>query len=42
MTFYGVKRQRDELDVKVQRFKEVTGEYDKYGESLAGLSLDDM
>jgi Holliday junction resolvase-like predicted endonuclease len=47
VTFYEVKRQRKELDMKVlkdkvQRFKEVTGEYDKYNLSVAGLCMEDM
>jgi Holliday junction resolvase-like predicted endonuclease len=47
VTFYEVKRQRDELDMKVlvekvQRFKEVTGEYGKYETGIAGLCMEDM
>ena len=47
VTFYEVKRQRKELDMKVlkdkvQRFKEVTGEYDNYNVSLTGLCMEDM
>ena len=47
VTFYEVKRQRDELDMKVledkvQRFKEVTGEYRKYETDTAGLCMEDM
>ena len=47
VTFYEVKRQRDELDMKVleekmQRFKEVTGEYGKYETDIAGLCMEDM
>lgn len=47
VTFYEVKRQRSEIDLKlleekVQRFKEVTGEFNKYKSDMAGLSMDDM
>ncbi|MBR6030551.1 MAG: ATP-binding protein [Bacteroidaceae bacterium] len=47
VTFYEVKRQRSEIDLsalekKVQRFKEVTGEFKRYEVSLAGLSMEDM
>ena len=47
MTFYEVKRQHDELDMKVleekvQRFKEVTGEYGKYKTGITGLCMEDM
>ncbi|MBR0540259.1 MAG: hypothetical protein IJK36_08585 [Bacteroidales bacterium] len=47
VTFYEVKRQRSEIDLKVlkektQRFKEVTGEFNKYVSYLAGLSMEDM
>lgn len=47
VTFYEVKRQRKELDMKVlkdkvQRFKEVTGQYDNYNVSLTGLCMEDM
>lgn len=47
VTFYEVKRQRDELDMKVleekmQRFKEVTGEYGRYETDIAGLCMEDM
>lgn len=47
VTFYEVKRQRNEVDLralekKVQRFKEVTGEYNSYVVNLDGLSIDDM
>ncbi len=47
VTFYEVKRQRSEIDLKilvekVQRFKEVTGEFNKYALDLAGLSMEDM
>ena len=47
VTFYEVKRQRDEMDMrvleeKVQRFKEVTGEYGKYETGTAGLCMEDM
>ena len=47
VTFYEVKRQRDELDMKVleekvQRFKEATGEYGKYETGIAGLCMEDM
>ena len=47
VTFYEVKRQRSEIDLKVlkekvQRFKEVTGEFNKYVSDLAGLSMEDM
>lgn len=47
VTFYEVKRQRSELDMKmlnekVQRFMEVTGEYGKYEVSQAGLCMDDI
>jgi len=47
VTFYEVKRQRNELDMKVledkmQRFKEVTGEYSKYNILLDGLCMEDM
>ena len=47
VTFYEVKRQRKELDMKVlkdkvQRFKEVTGEYDNYHVTLTGLCMEDM
>ena len=47
VTFYEVKRQRSELDMKVldekvQRFKEVTGEYGKYEIALAGLCMEEM
>lgn len=47
VTFYEVKRQRSELDLsvleeKVQRFKEVTGEYGKYDVERTGLCMEDM
>lgn len=47
VTFYEVKRQRDELDmklleVKVQRFMESTGMYGKYEVSVEGLCMEDM
>ena len=47
VTFYEVKRQRSEIDLnvleeKVQRFKEVTGEFNKYVSDLAGLSIEDL
>lgn len=47
VTFYEVKRQRSEiglklLEEKVQRFKEVTGEFNKYVSNLAGVSMEDM
>lgn len=47
VTFYEVKRQRSELNMKVleekvQRFKEVTGEYGKYETGTAGLCIEDM
>lgn len=47
VTFYEVKRQRSEIDLKVleekvQRFKEVTGEFNKYVPTLAGLSMEDL
>ena len=47
VTFYEVKRQRSELDMKlleekVQRFKEATGEYGKYETDMAGLCMEDM
>ena len=47
VTFYEVKRQRNELDMKVlgekvQRFKEVTGEYGKYETGTTGLCMEDM
>lgn len=47
VTFYEVKRQRSEIDLKVleekvQRFKEVTGEFNKYVSTLASLSMEDM
>ena len=47
VTFYEVKRQRKDLnmkvlDTKVQRFKEVTGQYDNYTVSVAGLCMEDM
>ena len=47
VTFYEVKRQRSEIDLKVleekvQRFKEVTKEFNKYVSDLAGLSMEDM
>ena len=47
VTFYEVKRQRSEIDLKVleakvQRFKEVTGEFNKYETDLTGLSMEDM
>ena len=47
VTFYEVKRQRKELDMKVlkdkvQHFKEVTGQYDTYNVSLTGLCMEDM
>ena len=46
VTFYEVKRQRNEVDLKalekkVQRFKEVTGEYNSYVVNLDGLGIDD-
>ena len=47
VTFYEVKRQRDELDMKlleekVQRFKEATGEYGKFKTGIVGLCMEDM
>lgn len=47
VTFYEVKRQRKELNMKVlkdkvQRFREVTGEYEKYSVSVNGLCIEDM
>ena len=47
VTFYEVKRQRKELDLKilddkVKRFKEATGQYGKYNVSLKGLCMEDM
>ncbi len=47
VTFNEVKRQRSEIDLnvleeKVQRFKEVTGEFNKYVSDLAGLSIEDL
>ncbi len=47
VTFYEVKRQRSEIDLKVleekvQRFKEVTGEFEKYDSGMVGLSMEDM
>lgn len=47
VTFYEVKRQRSEIDLKVleekvQRFKEVTGEFKKYDSGMVGLSMEDM
>ena len=47
VTFYEVKRQRKEMDMKkleekVQRFKEVTGEYRRYNLNLTGLCMEDM
>lgn len=47
VTFYEVKRQCDEINLKVleekvQRFKEVTGEFNKYVSDLVGLSMEDM
>ena len=47
VTFYEVKRQRKDLnmkvlDTKVQRFKEVTGQYDNYTVSVTGLCMEDM
>ena len=47
VTFYEVKRQRGDLDMKlleekVQRFKEATGEYGKYETDMAGLCMEDM
>lgn len=47
VTFYEVKRQRKELDMKtleekVQRFQEVTGEYRRYDIKLSGLCMEDM
>ena len=47
VTFYEVKRQCSELDMKmleekVQRFKEVTSEYGRYETSIAGLCMEDM
>lgn len=47
VTFFEVKRQRRELDMKLleqksQRFKDVTGEYRKYDTDYRGLSMDDM
>ena len=47
VTFYEVKRQRGELDMKVlkdkvQRFMESTGMYGKYEVGVDGLSMEDM
>ena len=47
VTFYEVKRQRSEIDLKVLeektlRFAEVTREFIKYESSIAGLSMEDM
>lgn len=47
VTFYEVKRQRKEMDMKkledkVQRFQEVTGEYRRYDIKLSGLCMEDM
>ena len=47
VTFYEVKRQRSEIDLKVleekvQRFKAVTGEFKKYDSGMVGLSMEDM
>ena len=47
VTFYEVKRQREELDMKmlkgkVQRFMEVTGMYGKYKVEVEGLCMDEM
>jgi len=47
VTFYEVKRQRDELDMKllkdkVQRFMESTGVYGKYEVGVEGLCMEDM
>lgn len=47
VTFYEVKRQRSEIDLKVleekvQRFNEVTGEFKKYDSGMVGLSMEDM
>lgn len=47
VTFYEVKRQRSEIDLKVleekvQQFKEVTGEFKKYETGITGLSMEDM
>ena len=47
VTFYEVKRQRDELDMKVlkdkvQRFMESTGMYGKYEVDVEGLCMEDM
>lgn len=47
VTFFEVKRQQKELDMKVleekvQHFKEVTGEYGRYNVTLSGLCLEDM
>ena len=47
VTFYEVKRQRAELDMKVlkdkvQRFLEATGMYGKYEVSVEGLSMEEM
>ena len=47
VTFYEVKRQREELDMKllkdkVQRFMESTGMYGKYEVGVDGLCMEDM
>ena len=47
VTFYEVKRQREELDMKVlegkvQRFMEATGMYGKYKVDVEGLSMGEM
>ncbi|MBQ8957572.1 MAG: AAA family ATPase [Bacteroidales bacterium] len=47
VTFYEVKRQHSEIDLKaldekVQRFGEATGEYKKYELRIAGLSMEDI
>ena len=47
VTFFEVKRQRDELDMKVlkdkvQRFMESTGMYGKYEVGVDGLCMEDM
>ena len=47
VTFYEVKRQRDELDMKVlrdkvQHFMETTGMYGKYEVGVDGLCMEDM
>lgn len=47
VTFYEVKRQKKELNMKVleekvQHFKEATGEYGRYNVILSGLCMEDM